>query len=262
MNIRLNHIALCVFGLLLLAVLDSCQGIIESSGVIRVVNDGSAPINGKLDSALPDLERLQGVGATPEELEANLAYASDNPLLHVRFLELKGRMWRGELVVPSNAGTGEFELVVHQKGVPVDAATPRFRVRLFDSAAALQADAATFSERWLGVRPLWLVLVLLPLSLCMLYLVYRQNDREERVLQSKGLGAIYKLAKRKDHWEVVFGLGSLHGVRSGQEVLLLDRRMQVKDRLVATQVGEETSSATAPLSSDIRPGYYVSSREP
>lgn len=260
MRIRLNHIALFIFGLLILAIVDSCQGIIESSGVIRVVRGESAPINGKLDSTLPDLEKLRGLDTSPEMLEANLMYESSSELIYLKFLELKGRMWRGEVIVPNDMEPGAFDLVVHQRGVAVDEGTPRFDVRIFKTKEALQADSATFLQRLVGIPPLWLVIVLLPLGLLMLYLAYRQNDKEESRLQSRGLGAIYKLARHKEHWEVIFGLGQKHGIHTGQELYLLDRSMKVKGCLVARKVGEDSSFAEVPLSADIRPSYYISDR--
>lgn len=257
MRLTLNHIALATFFLLFLAIVDSCQGVMDSSMTIRVLSGGSAHLNGSLDSTLPDLERLHNVGQSQAELDAHLAYESENPLLYLRFLELKGRMWRAELMVPANAGQGDFQLVVHQKDVPTTPATPRFTIRVFSNASAMKADAPTFSERHLGVRPLWLVIGLIPLGLLMLWLVYRQNDREERLLLQQGVGAIFKMAKHKDHWEVVFGLGSNHGVRAGQELLLLDRQLQIRGSIVAEQVNTDTSASTVPLDSAIRPDYLV-----
>ncbi len=257
MKIRFNHLAIILFCILMLGILDSCQGMLESSGVIRAVNGGQAPINGKLDSSLPDLERLRGVGKSKEELTEYLLYESDNPLIHVEFLELSGRMWRGTLIVPPNSPTGDFSLVVHQKGVKVETETPRFTVRVFKSRKDLQDDVSTICERFFGFKPLWIVVVGLPLAILMLYLAYKQNDKEELRFQACGIGAIYKLAKRKDHWEVVFGLGEKHGVTTGQELLLLDASLQVAGRIVAMHVDDEAGSTKVPLTDKIKPTFLV-----
>ena len=66
--IRFNHVALTVLGLLALSIIDSCQGIMESATIIKIVRGGSVPVNGRLSSDLPALERLQGVKNTPEDL--------------------------------------------------------------------------------------------------------------------------------------------------------------------------------------------------
>ncbi|WP_144304452.1 hypothetical protein [Oceanidesulfovibrio indonesiensis] len=261
-NIRFNHIALFVLCMLLFAILDSCQGMIESSGVIRVVIGSSAPVSGKLDSTLPDLERLRGIGNSEEALEENLTYTTDYEFVRIKFLELTGRLWRGDLSVPDYAKPGEFKLIVHQRGVSVEEDTPTFTVRMFHDEKALQADSSTFTEQLIGIKPLWFVIILLPLGIFSIYLAYKQNSELDVMLEQKGLGPIYKLAKRKQNWEVVFGLGSKHGISTGQELYIVDQVMNVRAGIVAQKVEEEATTSEVPIDTDIKPSYYIVSQPP
>ncbi len=255
--IRFNHIALAVLGLFALSIIDSCQGIMESSRIIKVVKGQSAPINGRLGSDLPALERLHGVKNTPEELAFHLTFATDCPDLSIHFEELTGRMWRGKLLAAPSARPGTFELAVHQRDVPLNEADFRFQVHVFPNTESLQASEVTFSKRFLGIQPLWLTLVLLPLGLLMLYLAYLRGGAEEEKRQAEGIGEIYKLARKNNTWEIVFGLGSKHGIQSGQQLPLVDKKHHVIAQIIAEDVQNETSQAHLDASIKIKPTDFV-----
>ena len=175
-----------------------------------------------------------------EDLAAHLTFSTDCPELSIHFEELTSRMWRGRLLTNPAIRRDIFELAVHQKDVPLSEADFRFQVHVFSDTGALQASEVTFSKRFLGIQPLWLTLVLLPLGLLMLYLAYLRSSAEEEKKQAQGIGAIYKLARKNNMWEIVFGLGSRHGIQPGQELIIANKKHHLVASIIVENVQKET----------------------
>ncbi len=250
-----HRLSLAILFLVALAVIDAFLGVLEPPNLFRLARGQTVPVSGDLTSP-PIIGTRMGEDPTVEQVRAVLAYETDSPDLSLSLLELKGRMWRGELAAKTTAKSGQFGIKVYNQADPGEE-EPVFVVRLFPDEAALRADLPSFSARYLGVRPLWLAFLGLVLGLGLLALSFVRSGREEAELQAQGIGSIYKLAKRKDEWEIIFGLGSEHGVHPGDRLLLLDRQRNVVGELTASRVGLDGSHATLPLDADVRPGYFV-----
>ncbi len=251
-------IATCV--LMLLAVADGCwQALRQDKTLFRVASGHTALASG--DLVIPsDREgvRLHAeVSAGGRDLLArHVAAVLDAPDISVRFLELKGRLWRAQITAEPGARPGTFPMRVVFGGQPLDEA-PAYVVRVYPSPAALRADLPSLLERQFGVQPWWIVLGCIPLALAFGMAVFRMAGRDLELLRRSGIGPIYKLAKRKQGWEVVFGLGSESGVRDGDRLLILNREYRPVGHLVAESVSVETGQAVVPLDADIGPGHFV-----
>ena len=98
-------------------------------------------------------------------------------------------------------------------------------------------------ERYLGFGPWWLVTGVAILAGFVLWRQFTLSGETDAALQASGLGPIYKLARNKDHWELLFGLGRRHGVREGEVLALLDQKRTRVGSVTALRVGEESSQA-------------------
>jgi len=252
--------ALAVCALMVLAVAD----IYWSSGheprnLFRVVAGDSVLVSG--DLVIPaDKEGIrlhaEASAAAAALLPRYIEFMPDGKNLSLRFIELKGRLWRGELTVPDWAPAGEQGFAVRFAHQPPNEA-PRYVVRVFDDEASLRADLPSVFMHRLGVRPWWVVLGGIPVALGFGFLVFREAGRDEERLVASGIGEIYRLAKRKEGWEVLFGLGASHGVKTGDTLMILDRAKRPVGRLTALEVKDETTVAQVPLGEDIRPDYFI-----
>lgn len=251
----LNRFSVVLFVLLLLAALDAAHGGIRSGNLFRVQAGKSAPVGGRLDVSPEDLAEIPHFD--PTQAAQYLGATLSTPDAAVELLELKGRIWRGLLVCNAEATPGEYRLtLVPRGGNPAEDATV-YTVLLFADAASYRASLPTFGERRLGVRPIWLCLALLPPALACLGLSFLLSGREEARRQARGLGPIYKLARRKEAWEVIFGLGRVHGLSEGDRLLLLDRGLNVIGGLVAGRVSHDSTRAEVGLDVPIRADSLV-----
>lgn len=187
-----------------------------------------------------------------------LGYTPQNDFLRLKFKEVRGRFWRGTLYVESKAPQGDLVLNVFQHSFPTHLST--YTIRIFRDARAYKASLPSFSERLIGVPPWAITLFLFPLGLLLLLVNFLQSGKRDRELQDAGIGPIYKLAKLKDGWEVVFGLGSQHGIREGDILILLDESRNPVGEILADTVKGEFTAALVPLSVTITPHYLVARR--
>ncbi|MDD4952611.1 MAG: hypothetical protein PHV85_08685 [Desulfovibrionaceae bacterium] len=242
---------------LAVSVFDTCHGKPDSENVFYGLTGSADFITGKLKTG-PHLDLGIGEEADEAMTEEALDFVSDNPLLNVRFLEVKGRFWRGLLEVPRDAKPGDYSLTVFLTGMSF-AGEPRYTVKVYSDENAYKAQFRSYTERRFGFRPIWIAVAALFLLVYCLYASYRRSERRLSVLQSEGVGPIYKLAKprKATQWEVLFGLGARHGVKQGDRLVLLDRNMNVVGEITASKVEDEASWALVDLDKNIHHSYLV-----
>lgn len=252
--------ALALFLAFTASVLDTCAGVLDPGKPFRVVRGQAAAVSGDLNvapevyTAFDELE--------PAEIEQILRYEVSSVDLSLTFASLKGRLWIGALAANTQAEPGEYTLRVYSPDNPDWEHEPQHLVRIFADQASLKANLPSLSERRLGVKPVLLTLALLPLGLAALFLSFVRSGREEAALQARGLGPIYKLARRKTDWELIVGLGMDHGVNPGDHMAVLDKKGRKVAGFNAVQVGRESCHGTLERGANIRPGYFVVREQP
>lgn len=193
----------------------------------------------------------------PVESIIEITYSSDNPSIGLDFLECKGRIWRGRLEVDPEAAEGDYSLTVFPKRTLPDQDTPVYKVRIFRDNDRYRASFKSFSRKHFGVAPWWISIGTLPLVLLCLALSHHFSGKTEALLVRHGIGPIYKLVRRKNAWEITFGLGENHGIKLGDRLLLLDEKMESAGEIIVTAVGAEESQASVDLSQKIAPTYLI-----
>lgn len=262
MKTHFQKAAVALFVLTLLGVADGlARSILEPAHTFRVVAGAETLASGTLDITLD----ADGVKAHSEvarsgnskRLNDYLRYTSSTPEVELEFVELRGTLWRAWVRAPRSLPAGEVKFVVFAKVQPPTDMTPRYTLRVFETPEALQADLPSISLRYLGFEPWWLVMVTLPLAAFFGFLVFRATGEEEDALIARGIGPIYKLAKKKEGWEILFGLGAQQGIQSGDELVLLTPDGRVVGSLRAGQTGPTSSRSTLAPDLVVRPDYYV-----
>jgi len=156
----------------------------------------------------------------PALLAVLLRVSPEHRGLAIRFVERNGRLWRAVMTVQEGIAEGDYAFQVLQPN-EVGLEQPTYTVRVFASAAARRASDPSYTVRLTGIKPWWLILAAFPPLAILMARSWRTSQAEERRLRSIGIGTIYKLARRKDHWELVGGLGQSDGLRGGDPVYLL-----------------------------------------
>jgi len=203
---------------------------------------------------------LTGKLQWPVESIIDITYSSDNPGIGLVFLECKGRIWRGNLMVDSAAEVGDYAFRVFPKRTLPDQDTPIYKVRVFKDEKRYRASFKSVVRKYFGIAPWWVSVCTLPLVLACLALSYYLSGRDELFFAQEGIGPIYKLVSRKNEWEITFGLGENHGIEVGDRLLLLDEKMEGAGEVVVTAVGAEESQASLDLSQKIAPTYLIAKK--
>ncbi|MUM77603.1 hypothetical protein GKC30_08160 [Pseudodesulfovibrio sp. F-1] len=250
-----NRIALLGIALLVFSVIDSCTAAFGTPYVFRMTPGDTVLVSGDLldTPAIPNrwLEE-----PSLETIRSHVDFTRETPGLHIDFIELRGRLWRGYLQIDS-VTPGQYTFQVFNTASKEPEVEPLYTVRVFADRDALRADMPSISERYLDIRPVLIFFMAMPLTMLLLYLSFRQSGKDEALLISQGIGSVYKLAKSKIGWDVMVGLGSDHGVNPGDTLRILDRKMHEVGELKVETVGPEASGGLLPLDANIKSGYYV-----
>lgn len=262
MKTHFQKAAVVFFILTVLGVADGlARSVFEPQHTFRVVAGSETLASGTLDITLDaDAAKAHSEVAhsgDPKLLNDYLRYTSSSPEVQMEFVELRGTLWRAVVRAPRDLPAGKAELAVYVRQQPPTDLTPRYSLRVFDSPEALQADLPSASMRYLGIEPWWVVLACLPLAAFFGFLVFRATGEEEDELIARGIGPIYKLAKRKDGWDILFGLGVNQGLTAGEELLLLTPDGRVVGSLRADEIGPTSSKSSLGPDMDIKPDYFV-----
>lgn len=266
----LPKISVFLFVLFLAGILDIALYLaFDARGdLLRSLPGQSHEVVGKLPESVQNINLLPRDRDDDKEAERIqllndkvLASRADVPGLSIHFLELRGRVWRGELYVAADTPPGRHTVQVYPRE-NLAPANPKdepslVQVQVFATPAALRASHTSLSERFLGVGPWWVVMAVIPLAGLLLAYTFRQGGAHEAALRAKGLAPIYKLARNKDHWELIFGLGSDDGVREGEVLELRDSRERLVGTVTAARVKGATAEARLSLDADVSPFHLV-----
>lgn len=257
-----QKLALIMCVLTLLAALDGMQaGFRTDKMLFNAVRGEETIVSG--DLYIPPNEQGVSVHAEAENsapgtnLDGYIRYRTSTPGLSLHFLEIRGRMWRGLLQVSDSAALGDARLDVFLRGCPPDEIAPHHTVRVLSTQAALAASHTSLFHRLLGVQSWWVMFATLPLAILFTVVVFREKGREMNRLLANGIAPIYKLARRGDHWEVVFGLGRNHGVREHDTLTILNRELIPVGCISVHTVKAETSHANVDMGVHISPRFFV-----
>ncbi|MEE4607515.1 MAG: hypothetical protein V2L15_01395 [Desulfobacteraceae bacterium] len=259
-RLQLTIVVFAVFALAMVDIL--IDGLLDRGQVFKVVAGGSELISGKLMGDMrpytPPNAVLSNRIDDPGRLDRILSYEPRDPAFTLKFLELKGRMWRAELAADTGAAAGDYRMRVFPCADPPTPDAPYLKVRIFADPEALRTSQASFFRRHLGVAPWAVTGVLVPVVAWLIYLTFKAAEGSISALQARGLGPIYKMAYRKTGWEILFGLGSDHGLRNGDVLQLLDaRQLPVGCEIVAFHVGPQSGEAVVDPAVKLGPGFMV-----
>jgi hypothetical protein len=256
---RLNQALLL---LMLVSMVDTCVSSARTSPrVFPVIAGEAVPISGKLVGQI--LPSPTGGSLFSENrvsdaavLAKILRVVSPASAFDIRLVERNGRLWRAILQVYPGTREGDYPIHVLQTGEqPGD--ENRYLVQVFANAAAKRHASPSILMRYLGMSPWWVGLALVPLVSAMLACSWRSSRSDEHRLRRKGIGVIYQLARRRDHWELIAGLGSGDGVRLGDRVFLLGQDLKPITDIRVESVHAHHLTGAVGLEVPVTPSCYV-----
>ena len=251
--------------LILAAMLDTCVASFRApKHLFAAVAGEEMAISGELEGQVAP----SGVGGTvfdenkitdPALLKTLLRVSPEHRGLAIRFVERNGRLWRALLTVQPGVAVGDYAFQVLQPD-EVGLDEPTYTIRVFASAAARQASDPSYTVRLTGIEPWWLILAVLPPLAILMARSWQTSRAEERRLRSMGIGTIYKLARHKDQWELVGGLGYADGLRKGDPVCLLRPNHALLAEATVLSVKTDYFTAYVDLAVPVKPDCLVARR--
>ena len=260
-----RYLIFAIFGVILFSMIDTLVAAVSTPfHLFKVVAGEEKTVSGRLAGVIVPIDNpepqpfLSNRIEDPVLLERALAYAPAYETFSLRFVELRGRLWRARIRTDAGARPGDYPIHVYQQAKPPEADDPQFTVRLFENETALRRSHLSVFRRWFGFDPWWATIALVPAALWAFFRTWKAAGRQDADLQQKGLGPIYRLAKKKDGWELIFGLGKDHGVQTNDILQICDARGGATgQQLTAEKVGKESAHGRLDLAADIKPDYLI-----
>lgn len=255
---KLNLLAVPLMLIMAAAVLDATiSRLLTSDNELSALPGTALFASGTLEN--PVLGGQTSSGPTDKAYDPNTLLAADGDTqdLIINFEEVVGVIWRAHIEVPVDALPGKRIFWVHERLVPPGEEAESTSLTVFGDEASFRASFHSLFLRFLGIKAWWVAAALLPVSVALLVISFLLSGREEEVLKSRGIGSIYKLARRGGEWEVVFGLGSIHGLQQGDTLALLDEKMNHVADVVALEIRAEYSATLVDGTLPIKPGFFV-----
>lgn len=262
-----RRFSVAFFVLFLLVLIDMVAFIMsDAKTVFKVVAGGETEISGKLTDPIDpnELRPLPDHSVGPEadrDLNQLLTVSPLNRHYAIQFTGVNGRIWRGILKTEPFAAPADLAFQVMRTGKPEEPRPIIYHVFIYPDEASYRHSYLSLTKRWTGIDPLWAPLMLLPVGVLIFWIGFRIARQEESDLQAGGIGPIYKLVKQKEHWEVVFGLGSRQGIRPGDTLLVLDSRHRPVGEIVAREVAADHTTATVDAKAPIRAEFLIARME-
>jgi len=238
------------------------MAITGSKYVFKAVVGKTAFISGRLATPV-DENQVKRIVLLANEVSQGtpydeiITYTPQYDFLRLRFLDAKGRLWRGTLESIKTAPQGDYVVTIFQKALGPQEKAPKYTIQLFQNEQTYRKSFYSVSKRYFGFAPFWVTLIILPFALYCIFITMRDSGKELSDLQARGIGPIYKLAKRKNDWEVIFGLGSRHGINPGDSLVVLNKHFEPVGEILADEVNLESTNATYPIGSPIAPDHFV-----
>jgi hypothetical protein len=258
-----RRFSITFFIVFLLTLIDMVAFILtDSKTVFKVVAGGETEISGKLTDPIDpnELRPLPDQSGGPlanRDLNRLLAVSPENRHYAIQFTGVNGRIWRGILKTEPFAAPADLAFHVLQTGKPEEPRPIIYHVFIYPDEASYRHSYLSLTKRWTGIDPLWAPLMLLPMGVLIFWIGFRIARQEESDLQAGGVGPIYRLVKQKEHWEVVFGLGSRQGIRPGDTLQVLDSQHRAVGEIVAREVAVDHATATIDRQTPIRADYLI-----
>lgn len=255
---RLNLLAVPLMLLMAVAVVDAIASrVLTPSNEFNALPRAEVYVSGLLEEPVLGGQRADGSAGKAYDPNLLLSTSGDTEGLEINFEEVVGTMWRARIFVAPDALPGRRVFWVHERLVQPGTDAPPTVLTVFENEGAFRASFHSLFLRYLGIKAWWVALGLLPVSIGLLAASYMISGREEEQLKRRGIGPIYKLARRGGEWEVVFGLGSAQGVQTGDTLRLLDARLNRVAEVVALEVRPEFSATLVDGRLPIKPDFHV-----
>ena len=205
-------------------------------------------------------------GPLSEEKSAleQLRYATDSKGVRLVFDDvltghrLGGRMWRGTIIVGTDAEPGRHEITV-PAGEAANRLPPgTFSIDVFTDGRSLRRASPSYVRRYVGPSPWTAAAISGALVLLVFGAAFVLSQMASRLMEQEGRAEIWQVREVEKGYEIDFGLGLSNGVQRGDTLFVFDRKDRPVGSAVVQEVFQDRSLALAGRESPARPGFVIS----
>lgn len=191
-----------------------------------------------------------------------LNYRTTSPDIRISFKGVQsgfwfgGSIWSGELWIGPRASPGEYRITVRSLVNPRQKAD--FQIIVHPGPDSYRQSFKSLFRRYLGFSPWWAIAFLFPLAVTAFVAVFLLSRKIELAMGQSGRAEIYRVTKGIAGYEILFSLGTKHGLSPGTCVALSDKKGRHLGEAEVQKSTETDSLAMTGLDSRVRPGCFVS----
>ena len=197
--------------------------------------------------------RYDLTGGMPEKSEKleDLVAETDSSEVILEFTEvfsgfwLGNTMWRGNVIVSSNAVPGEYMIKVRDARDSKINPALVFLAKVYPDEQSLRKSHGPYLSRYYGITAGWAASILFPGLAIIILFNYGVSNRLEKALADTGQAEVYMVKRMPEGVQIAFSLGIMHGLKSGELLDILNSRGSTVGEAQVLTPGETDSIAAA-----------------
>jgi hypothetical protein len=209
---------------------------------------------------------LTGVMPEKSEKMTDLVAETDSPEVILQFTEvfsgfwLGNTMWRGKVRVSAQAQPGEYLIKVRDARDTKTNPALVFLAKIYPDALSLRKSHGPYLDRYYGITAGWAASILFPgLGILMLF-NFIISSRLEKALADTGQAEVYMVKHVSEGVRIAFSLGEKQGLKSGEQLDILNSHGTRVGEAVVLTPGETDSMAVAVTALDFKEIHSVRRR--
>ena len=197
-------------------------------------------------------------GGMPEKSEKieDLVAETDSPEVVLEFNEvfsgfwLGNTMWRGKVIVSAKALPGEYMIKVRDARDTTIHPALVFLAKVYADELSLRKSHGPYLSRYYGITAGWAASILFPGLVIILLFNYGVSNRLEKALAATGQAEVYMIKRVPDGVQIAFSLGKRQGLKSGEQLDILNSHGSAVGEAAVLTLGETDSIAVAVITPD------------
>jgi hypothetical protein len=206
---------------------------------------------------------IQGPLREAVEMPHKLSFQSDSREIRIDFEGVQkgywmgGYLWRGRLIIDSEARPGLYSLKVLGPGKSATPPFPPFQIQVYGDPETYRRNLPSLVQRYSGVAPGLAAFFFFIPALGFFGLVFFLSHRIDRLLAREGKAEIYRVRQTERGIEISFGLGKDQGLEEGTHLNLFDEKSRSLGTVTVQSVTAGDAVALAAEEQGVRPGYWL-----
>ncbi len=167
------------------------------------------------------------------------------------------RMWRGRIYLSPDIAAGDYLVSVFGKEDRKRVGANTFHLMVYKDREAYLAASNSLILRYSGLSPWAAAGFFFSMALLACLLLYVMSGKKDRLMARQGEAEVFHVREDETGVSIYFGLGRIHGIETGSELLLLDSKRRLLGKIRVESVSDTDGVAKVDALSEAKPGCLV-----